>query len=308
MRHSLSVLRLVLALAVLGLWQSAESVSAATDWCFNICDSESQCDTPCMVDSDPAFEATCGEYQDGASSGWCAGACEDVCSPNMHSGVACYEGSSYSSCGSFGLYLQCGDDFCGDIEGPGSCSADCGDPLFVPDDQSEYDDFEDFADTLDSQGSLDGSGEGVIEIVDLACVYGYIDSEWCPSPQSGDLDSAPAPAPVAIHLASLTSAGSPDGALSDCASAGRWGKWSGGLLIVAGVAGIRATVATGGVATAAAVVVVGATLGGTYATGKFIQKAVACLNQSPEPVQVRARPRRNQRAPALLPVRAAMRT
>lgn len=282
------IIRYFLAALTLALWTGVDLPAAQPGWCYNICNSQGSCETPCLVDNDPAFESTCGMYSGGAGSGWCAASCESVCTFGTSSSTACYDfQDAYSTCGSFGIYLQCGDGVCAGSETSGSCSSDCGTPLIVPDDETEFETFGEFADTLDSQGALDGSGESAVVIASLACSYGYVDSEYCPTLDSGEW--VPEPVAAAASLDIPLADGTPTAyGLNACSSAQKWGKFTGAMLVVTGVAGAVATFATGPIVPVAAGLMLAAgssaSWGGLYAGARAIQ---CMLASAPVAVAVR---------------------
>jgi len=245
MRVSWKVLRYLVAAVTFGLWSGTEAPAAQTAWCYEICDSQSACDTSCLVDSDPAFQSTCGMYSGGAGSGWCAGSCEPLCLADTAGGTACYDPeNNYSSCGAFGVYLQCGDDVCAGGETSTTCSADCGEALFIPDDETEFETFGEFVEELDSQGALDGSAESAVIAAQAACSYGYIDSEFCPTMGPEDFGLGP-DSELAGPAVLLAEGSGARGVFDACASARRWGKVGGAALIITGIAGAVATLASG---------------------------------------------------------------
>ena len=93
-------LRYVPVLLMMMLFIASHRVAGSAselDWCPQICNQQADCETPCLADSDPAFESTCGNYSGGASSGWC----DD------------------------GAY--CGDSVCDEtVEACSNCPQDCG--------------------------------------------------------------------------------------------------------------------------------------------------------------------------------------
>jgi hypothetical protein len=118
------------------LWpHGAVNASAAVyDWCYNSCGPEAACTTEC--ENDGGGGTTCGEYDGGASNGWCDGdTCDNVCGPWSHGSWSCYHQGQPTDCYEYGDYAQCGDDLCAfvwGVEDCSSCAADCGQcPVFV---------------------------------------------------------------------------------------------------------------------------------------------------------------------------------
>ena len=97
--------RLLAFLAVVAAFVGGTQTSATLEECDQICGPSADCSEACLYippDPYPGFETTCGEYDDGASNGWC------------------YDPQS------------CGDGICDNIndnEDKFNCSDDCGDPL-----------------------------------------------------------------------------------------------------------------------------------------------------------------------------------
>jgi hypothetical protein len=105
------------------------TVTAAemNEWCYEACDSEADCDLEC--ENDGGGPTTCGEYDGGASNGWCDGdTCEDVCGPYSDPSWACYANGQPTDCYGYGDYVTCGDGFCStitELESCGTCEDDC---------------------------------------------------------------------------------------------------------------------------------------------------------------------------------------
>lgn len=87
-------------IAVFAFYQGEYRLQATLEWCYDICGPSAACETECLVDSDPALESTCGQYDGGAPT-WC--------DPGPY----------------------CGDGICDleDNEDRNNCSEDCGPPL-----------------------------------------------------------------------------------------------------------------------------------------------------------------------------------
>ena len=98
--------------------------------CASVCGSSELCETGCFDSQSPPMETTCGEYDGGASNGWCDGdTCVSLCDSNAYCNWECYWGGNPSSCGEYGeCTLICGDGVCslGIDENPDSCDDDCG--------------------------------------------------------------------------------------------------------------------------------------------------------------------------------------
>lgn len=137
------------------------AIFAASDDCVDVCDEEASCDEECIYyPGGPGQWTTCGEYDGGASNGWCDGdTCPEICWEEAHCDWPCYEGGEPTECGLYDggasngwCELTCGDGicswsspheeddvncpedcgFCGDdfcawfFEKPWTCSDDCG--------------------------------------------------------------------------------------------------------------------------------------------------------------------------------------
>lgn len=90
--------------------------------CSEVCSLNEDCDLPCY-DGSPYFESDCSNY----NGGECENTCESVCNPySSSSGTVCTgSGGGSTTCGSFGVYLRCGDGICATGEECVGCSADC---------------------------------------------------------------------------------------------------------------------------------------------------------------------------------------
>lgn len=71
---------------------------------------------------------TCGEYDGGASNGWCdPDSCVTTCSDFANCGWQCSYGGDAMDCYEYGQCVTCGDDTCVvGIETRANCAADCG--------------------------------------------------------------------------------------------------------------------------------------------------------------------------------------
>ena len=130
-----SVVRYLGFLVMLALCSAtlATSGAVAIQACESVCGSSALCETECWYAPDPESEmipTTCGEYDGGASNGWCDGdTCVALCDSNAFCQWGCYYEGQPSSCGEYGLCtLICGDALCSPAigENPGTCPDDCG--------------------------------------------------------------------------------------------------------------------------------------------------------------------------------------
>jgi len=93
-----------------------------------------------------------------------------VCGPNVDSSTSCEDnGGGSTTCGSYGIYDNCGDDICGENEDSSSCSADCGTEA------SESDEgiLENLVSDMDFVGGFDGTLEGASAGAEVFNAYGY---------------------------------------------------------------------------------------------------------------------------------------
>lgn len=196
-----------------GVVLPARSISTHYDWCDDVCYLSTDCNTECTVyngPENPTFDRTCDQVTDGQ----CGNTCEQICNGGSDEAEECNDnGGGATTCGAYGVYLQCGDGVCAaDDEDWSSCPADC--PLAV----STYthttelteDDANDLADMygeIDAAQGFDGTIAGAQAAIAIAIAYGYLDSSYdvgeidldgfeeCPAPDSNlETDESSIPA------------------------------------------------------------------------------------------------------------------
>jgi hypothetical protein len=149
--------------------------------CESVCGEETDCNELCYVDMmefGNGNDITCGEFDGGYGGYQCSSetfdTCNWECSPTGASGTLCTEEGSQSTCGSYGVYLQCGDGVCTESESCESCAADCGGSCPSVG-SSEAADIAALVEIIDGLGGFDGSFEGASIASQEFADEGYLD-------------------------------------------------------------------------------------------------------------------------------------